>query len=354
MTLAETRRDVPPKFQPRTSELAPGNTFTRSLTAHVIASIERRGANVIAARMWPNDRLIAEILERATSAPAMLGVAGWAAELAQRKILDTLKALHPYSAAAALFAQGTSVAFDRAGSIAVPGFVTTAITRGFVADGQPIPVQQPALVIADVLKPYKLAGIAVLTHEMLASSNAETLIADVVLRMLGNMLDAALVDANPAAVDRPAGLRSGISTSTASAITDSWGAFLADMRTLVNVVGPVGSNGPVAFITSPGRAVSARVLLSGQLVSIFGTSALTNEVIAVATAALVSAVGDVAVESATAATLHMDTAPSLDVSSASRHASMFQIDGVAIKVRWPVAWIIRDPRGVAWTTPTAW
>jgi hypothetical protein len=354
MTLAEIRPVAAPKFQPRTSDLPAGNTFKRSLTAHVLASVERRSASDIAARMWPSDRVIAEILERATSAPALTSVAGWAAELAQRKIVDTLKALHPYSAAAALFAQGTTLAFDRAGSISVPGFVTTAITKGWVAEGQPIPVQQPALVIPDLLKPYKLAGIAVLTHEMLESSNAEALISDVVLRMLGNVLDAALVDTAAAASDRPAGLRFGVSTSTASVLTDPSAAFAADLRTLANAVGPVGSNAPVVFLASPGRALSINVTLTSQSVAVLATSALTNEVICVASAALVSAVGDVAVESATAATLHMDTVPTADVGSASRHSSMFQTDAVAIKTRWPVAWIIRDPRGVSWTTPSAW
>jgi hypothetical protein len=341
-----------PQLQPR--ELPTGNCFKRMLTANVLASVQRQSANDIAARMWPSDRVTAELLERAVSAPALVSTTGWAAELAQKKIVDTLMALHPYSAAAALFAQGTSLAFDHFGSISVPGFVTTAITRGFVADGQPIPVQQPALVIPDLLKPYKLAGIAVLTHEMLVSSNAEALISDVVLRMLGNMLDAALVDTNAAAADRPAGLRFGVSTQTASAVTDTWGAFTTDVRVLANAVGPVGGNAPLAFLASPGRAIATKVLLSGQVHPVFATSALVNEFLCVATAALVSAVGDVAVESATAATLHMDTVPTADVGSASRHASMFQTDAIAIKTRWPVAWIMRDPRGVSWLTPTAW
>jgi hypothetical protein len=352
--LRQSQKADTPKFQPRASDLPAGNTFTRMLAARVLASAERRTANEIAARMWPNDRVTAEIIERAASAPALTAVAGWAAELAQRKIVDTLKALHPYSAAAALFAQGTSLAFDGAGSISVPGFVTTTITKGFVADGQPIPVQQPALVIPADLKPTKLAGIAVLSHEMLASSNAETLIADVVLRMLGNMLDAALVDNNAAAADRPAGLRNGVSTQTASTAADTWGAFTADVRTLANAVGPVSSNAPIAFVGSPGRAIAVNVMLSGQTLPVFGTGALTNEFLCVATAALVSVLGDVEVESGTAASLHMDTVPIADIGSAGRHMSMWQTDSVAIKTRWPVAWIVRDPRGVSWMTPTAW
>jgi hypothetical protein len=30
---------------------------------------------------------------------------------------------------------------------------------------------------------------------------------------------------------------------------------------------------------------------------------------------------------------------------------LFQTDSIALKMRWPVTWALRDPRGVAWTTP---
>jgi hypothetical protein len=33
--------------------------------------------------------------------------------------------------------------------------------------------------------------------------------------------------------------------------------------------------------------------------------------------------------------------------------STWQTDSVAVKVRWPATWALRDPRGFAWLTP-AW
>jgi hypothetical protein len=34
--------------------------------------------------------------------------------------------------------------------------------------------------------------------------------------------------------------------------------------------------------------------------------------------------------------------------------SLWQTDAIGLKVRWPVSWALRDPRGFAWLTPTAW
>jgi hypothetical protein len=35
-------------------------------------------------------------------------------------------------------------------------------------------------------------------------------------------------------------------------------------------------------------------------------------------------------------------------------ASTFQTDSVAVKVRLPATWALRDPRGVAWLTAATW
>jgi hypothetical protein len=48
----------------------------------------------------------------------------------------------------------------------------------------------------------------------------------------------------------------------------------------------------------------------------------------------------------------MDTAPG-DAGTMGPERSVWQTDSVAVKVRWPVSWALRDPRGVAWLTP-AW
>ncbi len=343
----------------RSSDIPQGNVFARMLTARVIASVHRMTPSGVAAMMWPHDRVTAELLERAVSAPAMTSVAGWAAELAQRKIVDTLAALYQYSASARLFALGTVLSFDGAAAISVPGFVASFGNKGFIAEGTPIPVQQLALTIPDQLKPTKCAGVVVLTREMVESSNAEALITDAAFRMLGRMVDEALFDANPSAADRPRGLRQGVAALTPSSIAgDAWSSALSDMGKLADAVAPVSGPGPLAFIGSPGRALKANAYLNDPDdeadTQVFGSGAVINDYLCVAVASLIAALGDPTVESSTSSTLHMNDVPVADVGTVGRHASMWQTDSVAIKLRMPVSWAVRDPRGFAWMTPTGW
>jgi hypothetical protein len=140
---------------------------------------------------WPEDKLGGFIV-RAASSPAMTNVAGWAQELARSVVADFLVGLGPASAGAELFDQALSLAFNRNGSIHLPHFVAEFGNAGFVAEGEPIPVHQGALADPDILKPHKLGAIAILSREMITSSNAEELVGDVMVRGAGRMLDEVL------------------------------------------------------------------------------------------------------------------------------------------------------------------
>ena len=202
------RRDPP-------LQLPPGNTFVRYIATLALAQIERSSPQEIATRMWPSDLVL-----RAATAPAMTSTAGWAAELVQRLVADGLRALGPASAGALLLQQGLVLSFEGHGVISAPGLVAEYGNAGFVAEGQPIPVRQLADTAAQLL-PHKLAAIAVLTREMIDSSNAEALIGDALMRAAGRMLDEVLFDANPESAARPAGLRNGVAALTASTNTDA-------------------------------------------------------------------------------------------------------------------------------------
>ena len=348
----ENLRSAAPTFRRKNSALPAGNSFVRLVTAQVIAQIQRTVAADIALRQWPHDRVVEE-LTRAASAPAMTSVTGWAAELAQRVVADALDALGPASAGAQLLKLGLVLSFDGAGSISAPGFVAEFGNAGWVAEGDPIPVRQLSATPA-ILNPHKLAAIAVLTREMIESSNAEALIGNALMYAAGRMLDEVLFDANPASAARPAGLRNGVAALTASSATDRQEAFLEDSAALINALAPVGGNGPYVIVASPGRAalMAARTAGRESNVTILGSSAVVNDVLAIAPAALVSALSPTPeIEAGKAATLHMDTAPTA-VGSASPHRSLFQTDSIALKMRWPITWALRDARGFAWMTPT--
>jgi hypothetical protein len=331
----------------------PGNTFVRLLTVKVIASIQRSDPRTVAASFWPSDRTTLEIVERASVEPAMTTVTGWAAELVQHLVSDALQALGPASAGAEILKRGLVLNFDGTGAISIPGFVAEFGNAGFVAEGQPIPVKQLG-VTPGLLQPHKLAAIAVLTREMAEGSNAEALIGDALMRAAGRMVDEVLFDANPGDAARPPGLRAGVAATAPSNNSDAREAALEDLAALINELAPVAGNGPYVFVGSPGRAalLGARSFENPNIL-IYGSSAVINDLLAIAPGALVAAMApEPAVESSKAGTLVMqDINPPPVVGTAGPERSIFQTDSIALKMRWPLTWALRDPRGFAWMTP---
>jgi len=351
------RREEPAPF--KRDEIVAGNKFVRLILARAIAHLANVPLGTVVARNWPNDPVL-DLITRATSAPATTGTTGWAAELAQKLVYDSLAALAPMSAGAQLLRGGLVLNFDHYGSISVPGFVAAAASAGFVAEGQPIPVRQLTSAAATLL-PFKIGSIAALTLEMMESSNAEAMISDALMRSAGAALDAVLFDSNASSAARPAGLRNGIAASTASTNADLREAFLEDMTTLFNAVARVGGQGPYAIVTSPGRAMSmisqtSRYTADRQestVGMILGTPGVANDVIAVAQSALVSAFSaDPDIEAANAATLVMDDTSPSTPNTTQPTKSLYQTASIGIRMRWPISWALRDARGVAWVTPT--
>jgi Phage capsid family len=340
---APLRRELP---------LPPGNSFVRLMVAKTIGAVRGVSPVEVADQMWPNDRIFAQVVTRAASAPAMTTVTGWAAELVQKVVSDALEALGPASAGAQVLRRGLVLNFD-GGTISAPGLVAEFGNAGFVAEGQPIPVRQLAATAAQLLA-HKLAAIGVLTREMVESSNAEQLVGDVLIRAAGRMLDEVLFDANPGDAARPAGLRNGVVATAASNNSEAIEAVFEDVAALINAVAPVAGNGPFVLVASPGRAAMMGFRFNNQStnVTMLGSSAVVNDLLCIAPAALVSALSpEPDIETSTAATLHMDTAPGA-VGTAGPHRSLFQIDAIALKMRWPATWALRDARGFAWMTPT--
>jgi hypothetical protein len=333
--------------------LLQGNAFTRLITAKVLAQLQRRTVESVIADQWPHDRIM-DMVARAASAPAITTVPGWAQELAHKVVLDGVAALRPASGAAQLMPNCLVLRFDGAGQISVPGFVANVANAGFVQEGNPIPVRQLSAAAA-VLSPYKLGTIATLTQEMAESSNAEAMIGDSLFKSAGLALDAVMFDANPATAARPAGLLNGITALTASSSTDPFGAVFEDISTLINAISTVGGAGPYYIITSPGKVISGQARLSAgsyDVIKFIGSNIIGNTMIAVAPQALVVAFDpNPEIDVSNAATLVMDdTAPALpDTTQPTK--SLFQTATLAVKMRWPVSWSLRDSRGVAWLTP---
>jgi hypothetical protein len=337
--------------------LPPGNLFWRNLTARTVARITRETPLEAAARLWPSDGAL-QIFIRAASAPATLTTSPWAPDLGHKVIIDALEGMGPAAAGAQLLLQSLVLNFDRNAIISAPGFVAGAGNAGFVAEGAPIPVKQLASAAVQ-LTPFKLAAISVLTREMVESSNAEALVSDVLVRSAAAALDVALFGSAAATAAAPAGLRNGIAATTASAASDALEAFYEDCATLITAASAVAGNGPFLLIASPGRIAGMvmRFVLQPGNVSVLASNAMGNDLMCVAPRALVTALSpDPEIETANAGELHVEGATPLDIVSggtaASPVKSLWQTESIAVKMRWPVSWALRDTNAVAWTTPT--
>lgn len=357
MTVHSPRRP----FQPDLDEAplfardsTPGNPFTRLVTAQVIAAVQRCTAHSVAERMWSTDRVVRAVLERATSTPAMTTVTGWAAELVHQVTAAALAALGPASAGADVLKAGLVLDYSGAGTISFPGFVAAAGNASFVAEGDPIPVRQ-LTAGPGTMPPHKIAVISVLTREMTESGNAEALITDAFVRSCGLTLDAVLFGSGAATAAQPAGLRNGVAALTASTSTDLYEAFFEDVSALVSAVSTVAANGSIYVVSSAGRgaAMSLRTPADEEgRIRFVSSSAVGNDVVAVAAAGLVSSLSPTPeTEVANASTLVMDTAPGA-AGTMGPERSVFQTDSLALKVRWPLTWALRSSQAVAWLTPT--
>jgi hypothetical protein len=79
-----------------------------------------------------------------------------------------------------------------------------------------------------------------------------------------------------------------------------------------------------------------------------------GSVIALATNALVSVVEPVTIDAAKSVTVHEEDTNPQPVGSAAPGRSLFQTDSVALRIKLPVTWVVRDSRAVAVATAVKW
>jgi hypothetical protein len=329
--------------------------LARAVIAKAVARIERRNddATILRAR-WPDDPL-APLVLRAASRPFTLTTD---AALGRSVVADLISTIGPIGAGARLLQAGMSLVFDQETTIYVPALEATADKVSFVAEGAPIPVRMLTSG-AVALEPRKMAVIVALSAEMLSGSNAEALVTDALIRSVGLSLDSALFDSAAADEVRPPGLRHAITALAASANTEPAEAMIEDVTSLAVAVGPIG--GPIMFVASPERAVAISLRARREFpFTVLGSPAIAaGDLIAIAVNGLASAVdARPEIETSKLATVHMNDAPAPIVDNAGVVAaptrSLWQGDTVGIKLRFNASWALRDPRGLAWLTATAW
>jgi hypothetical protein len=174
---------------------------------------------------------------------------------------------------------------------------------------------------------------------------------------VGAALDVLMFDANAGDDVRPAGLRYGVAASPAAAAGTAPTAMMADLGALAAAVAPVGGLN-IAFVAAPGEAVKIMLAAGPKFAfPVFASSGLTEgTVMAVALNALASA-SDPApkIKTSSDAILHLEDTTPLPGLTGTPVASMFQIDGVAIRLVLMATWGLRVPTGaVAFIEEVTW
>jgi Phage capsid family len=330
-----------------------GIILTRAAIATVRGLIEGKPPAEIARRAW-DDRGVASVLvQRAASSPAITTTAGWSAELAHL-MTRWLGLLTPVSAGADLLSRALQLRFDGYASISLPAM--TLGQAGFVGEGQPVPINQFTS-SATQLAPHKLALASVLTAEMLAASEAELIVRQVLLESAARGIDAALFSANAASANAPAGLLYNTTPLTPSSST-GWDAQTDDLAVLAGAVARA-AGAQIVFIAAPEQAAAILLRQLDFHFPVLSSFALAKGVvIAVAVPALVSAFGATPEISASReTTLVMNTAPPDLVtggSAASPIASVYQTDDFALEMTCWASWALRASGAVSWMNAVAW
>jgi HK97 family phage prohead protease len=326
-------------------------------------------------------KLVADLVIKAQSAPAMTTVAGWAQELVHIIYTDLMPLLLPHAILTQLAAKGLALSFGRAGKIVIPTRSRTpALAGSFVGEGQAIPVRQGAF-SSQTLVPKKVAVISSWTKEMDTYSipAIEGIIREAIQVDTGIAIDSVLIDANPVTVIRPAGLLNGV-VVTAPTAGGGLTSMLGDVKKLIGVLAAntYGNIRTPVWILNPQEVLAASLAITANGVFPFreevARGTLNNiPFIESATQApgqviLMDAADFVTVgaegprlDVSDSATLHMEDTTPLDLVSggspptvAAPQRSLFQTDSLALRLLMWLNWTQRRTGTIVYSTPVTW
>lgn len=365
-------------------KVAPGDYMLRSAVVQVISHVTKQDPMQILHKAYGDDeatKVVFDHVNKAATAPATTTANGWASQLVQTVNADFLEALTPASIYPGLAARGLRLNFGRNGAISIPSrSATPTIAGSFVGEGAPIPVRQGAFT-SQSLTPKKMAVISTFTREIAQHSvpAIEGLIRDAIREDTSVALDTVLLDAVAASSIRPAGIRNGVTVTTA-ATGGGIAALTADAKALVGAL-ISATNGNVrepVWIMNPAQALGISLTANAGGDFVFGgemaqsrflgypviqsPTVAAGMLILVDAADFVSVTGDEPVfDVSDQATLHMeDTAPAAIATTGTPNAvaapvrSLWQTDSIALRMILPMNWTLRRTGVVAWTQGVTW
>jgi HK97 family phage major capsid protein len=326
-------------------------------------------------------RTVFEVVTRAASAPATTTTSGWASQLVETSVQGFTELLMPASVLPGLAARGLRMNFGRAGVLSIPTrSATPTIAGSFVAEGAPIPVRQGAF-SSQTFTPKKLAVISTFTREIAEHSTPaiEGLIRNAMQEDTSVAVDTVLLDATAASTTRPAGLRNGVSTLTATA-GGGFAALVGDLRQFVAAL-ITASNGNLrqpVWIMNDIQALSIATTQNAGGDFPFameinnnrfqGYPVILSSTVTAGMVLLIDAADFIIIEGGAPrfdvsdqATLHLEDTTPLAIGTAGAPAtvaapvrSLFQTDSMALRMIMDLNWGLRRAGVVAWTTAVTW
>lgn len=376
-----------PRAWPQTKKKdeKPGYLFLRHCVVQTLAHAKHKAPEQVLQERYGDygdfeaTKAVHEWFTRASTAPATMTQAGWAAELAQVQYGEFFDVLMPGSIYAPLSTHGFRASLGRFATLTIPTRTQTPVVAGsFVGEGTPIPVRQAQTAAVSIgLK--KLAVIVSYTREIAEHSTPQ--IEELLRRFIGEdtgvAVDTVLIDANAATSVRPAGLRSGVAGLTPTA-GGGFTALVGDIKQMVSVLAAANALREPVWILHPTQATSISLTATANGVFPFkleidnrmlqGYPTIISSTMPVGTILLLDAADFVSItgddprfEVSDQATLHFDDTTPLQIGTpgtpnvvAAPVRNLFQTDSLALRMILPMNWIMRRAGVLAWIAGVTW
>jgi hypothetical protein len=340
--------------------IRPAQYLYRAGAAHVRSHVTRSAPEAAARSLFGKD-VVTDVVLKAASTQATIGIPSWAGALGQAAVDDSVMAIATTSAAAGLIQRGMKIDFAERASIRLPGRILDATDAGqWVGEGRPIVMRTQRITSGPTLTPHKLCVITSFTREMAEHSAIEAVSQALIQEASALALDKALFGTQADDGITPGGILNGVAPQTPTA-GGGMNAFTGDIKNLVAALVAAFAGAAPILIMSPVQAISLRTVASPLFnIPILESTALAaGTVIIVEPSSFVSAFGTAPeFETVTQPLFHYeDTAPT-DItggtpSPAVPVRSLFQTDSIALRMTLRAAWGMRAPH-VAFVSGTTW
>jgi hypothetical protein len=345
-----------PLEEPSIKKARPAVYIVRAAAACLRAHAEKSTPINAAHRMF-NDPVTDIVLRSATSAADTTST-GWAKELAGVAIYDTIQSITSISAAAALIDRGLKLSMDGVAEMRVPGRVLNAAAAGlWTSEEAPAPARQLTFSNVAILHPRKLSVIVVVSREQAASSNIEAIVRQTLGEAAGLALDAQMFSATAGDTAKPAGLFVGVTGQTPVA-GGGINAMEGDIKNLFTALAAAGGGKTAVIVAAVPQAVALQMHVGPQ----FSVPILASSGMAAGSVAVVESASFVSGFSSTPefrtsdqAIYHAeDTSPADPIMSGQPVRSLWQTEGIALKMDVFAAYALRAAGHAQFVTSVTW